>query len=66
MEMITVFNKFFFVLKKVIFSALLIYTYDSLVASINHNIPINFVTVMIVSFFDMVGMLGLILFSFIF
>lgn len=57
-------NKFFFILKKIILSSLLIYTYDSFVVS-NHMIPINFINISFVSAFGIIALFYLVLFSFI-
>ena len=57
-------NKFFLILEKVIVSAILIYTYDSLIFFSNHMIPINFINISLVSFFGIIGLFYLILFSF--
>ena len=58
-------NKFFFIFKKIIISALFIYAYDSLISSSSHIVPINFINIIFVSLFDVIGMFYLILFSFI-
>lgn len=59
-------NRIFLILKRIIFSTLLIYSYDLLNLSSKTIIPINFFTVFLVSFFGFFAMLGLICFSFIF
>jgi hypothetical protein len=53
-------------LKRLIFSTLLIYSYDLLNLSLRTVIPINFFTVLFVYLFGFFGMAGLICFSFIF
>lgn len=58
-------DKLFFVIKRIVMAALVIYTYDSLTI-LNTAIPINFCTLSLVSFFGMVAMIGLIFFSFLF
>lgn len=56
-------NKFFKLLKKFVFSALLIYSFDVLAVSINLSIPINFITVMLVTVFDFPAIICLVVFS---
>lgn len=51
------------VIKRVVMGALLIYTYDSL-GILSKNIPINFVTLSLVSVFGVFAMFYLVLFSF--
>ena len=50
-------------LKKVIVSALFIYAYNVMAVPINIIIPINLVTVFLVSILGIPAMIGLILFS---
>ncbi len=57
-------NKFFIFIKRFIFSALLIYSFDMLGVSLNMSIPINFFTILLVCFFDFSALFCLILFSF--
>ena len=54
---------FFKILKKVIFAAFLIYSFDIFAVSFDAVIPINFITVMLVCLFDVSAMVGLLLFS---
>ncbi len=53
-------------LKKVIASAVFLYAYNSLTFSINVVVPINFFNLLLVSFFGLPAMFGLIFFSFLF
>lgn len=50
-------------LKKVIFSAFLLYGYNLIAANFNLVIPINVITVLFVSFLGAPGMFALILFK---
>lgn len=59
-------KKLFFLIKKIVVAAILIYTYDCLALPINVIIPINIITVLLVSLFGIPAMFGLVLFSFIF
>jgi len=59
-------NKFFLILSKFIFSAILIYSFNVVVSSLNLFIPINFINILLVSVFDFVGLICLVLFSFTF
>ena len=58
-------NKFFLILSKFIFSSLLIYSFNVLVSSLDLFIPINFINILLVSVFDFIGLICLVLFSFI-
>lgn len=58
-------SKFFLVIKKIIFATFLIYSFDVFAVSLNLIIPINFITVLLVSIFDTSALLCLVLFSFI-
>lgn len=58
--------KFFNFLKKIIFSSLLIYSFDMMSTSLGFSIPINIATIFLVSFFDVSALICLILFSFTF
>ena len=53
----------FKLLKKFVFSCFFIYSFDVLAVSFHFSIPINFVNILLVSFFGVPGMIGLILFS---
>ena len=57
-------NKFFLILYKFIFSAILIYSFNVVVSSLDFFIPINFINITLVSVFDFVGLICLVLFSF--
>lgn len=50
------------ILKKVIISIIVLYGYNLLTQSFNLNIPINVITVLIITIFDGSGFLGLIAF----
>lgn len=50
-------------LKKVIFSAFLLYGYNIIAANFNLVIPINVITILLVSFLGAPGMFALILFK---
>ena len=57
-------NKFFLFVKNFIFSAIFIYAYDSIVFY-DHTIAINMFNVIFVSYFGFIGMIYLVLFSFV-
>ena len=57
-------NKFFLILSKIIFSSLLIYSFNVVVSSLNLFIQINFFNIFLVSIFDFIGLICLLLFSF--
>lgn len=59
-------KKIFFVIRKIVVAALIIYTYNSLAPSTNVFIPINILNVFLVSCFGVVAMFELIIFSFFF
>lgn len=59
-------KRVFNLIRKIILSAIIIYAYDSIALPMNIIIPINAVTVLLVSLFGIPAMFGLILFSFIF
>ncbi len=50
------------ILKKVIVSVIVLYGYNLLTQSFNLNIPINVITVAIITIFDGSGFLGLVAF----
>lgn len=56
-------NLLFRIIKKVIVAALLIYSFDVFTVSLGCSIPINFITVFLVSIFDFSGLICLFLFS---
>lgn len=53
-------KKLFKVMKKVVIAGLVIYTYNVLAVSINATIPINFVTLSLVTFLGIPSLVGLI------
>lgn len=55
-------KKLFKIIKKIIFSILILYGYNLATQSFNLNIPINIFTVLIVSMFDGIGFLALVAF----
>lgn len=57
------FRCLFQIIKKVIVSSLLIYSFDVFAVSLGFSIPINFVTIFVVSLFDFFGLICLFLFS---
>lgn len=59
-------KKLFFVIKKMVMAALIIYAYDSFVWPLNIIIPINFFNIILVSIFGIPAMFGLVFFSFMF
>ena len=59
-------KKMFLFFKKIVVSALIIYAYNSLAPSTNLFIPINIFNIFLVSFFGIVAMFELIVFSFFF
>ena len=57
-------NKFFLILSKFIFSAILIYSFNVVVSSLDYFIPINIINILFVSVFDFIGLIFLVLYSF--
>ena len=57
-------NKFFLIIKKIVVSALMLYSFNVIVSSLNLSIPINFINIMLVSIFDFFALVCLIIFSF--
>ena len=55
-------NKLFKIFKKLILSILILYGYNIVTQSFNLNIPINIYTILIITFFDGFGFLGLVSF----
>lgn len=53
----------FKVLKRVILGCLLLYIYNYFAVNYSLSIPINFITIPIVSLFDIIGLIGLIIFK---
>lgn len=56
----------FGMVKKIIVATLLIYSFDVFVVSFGFSIPINLITVSLVSVFDFLGLICLFLFLFTF
>ena len=50
------------IIKKIIISIIVLYGYNMVTQSFNLNIPINIITVMIITIFDGSGFLGLVAF----
>ena len=59
-------NKFFLIIKRIVVSALMLYSFNVIVSSLDFSIPINFINIALVSIFDVFAMLCLIVFSFTF
>lgn len=57
-------KKILILLQQIIFAVVLIYTYDSLSISICSIIPINFLTVSLITLFGFFAMFQLIIFSY--
>lgn len=55
--------RLFKVIKKVIVATLLIYSFDVFAVSLNLSIPINFITIALVTMFDVPALACLVLFS---
>ena len=51
-------------LKKIVVATLLIYSFDVFAVSLNLSIPINFITVFLVTLFDIPALMCLVIFSF--
>ncbi len=49
-------------IKKVVISIIVLYSYNIITQPFNLNIPINIVTIAIMTIFDMSGFLGMVLF----
>lgn len=56
-------DKIFNWLKKIVFSAFLLYGYNIIASNFNLVIPINVITILLVSFLGAPGMFALILFK---
>ena len=54
---------FFKLIKKIIVAALFIYSFDVFAVSLNLSIPINFITILLVTIFDIPALMCLVLFS---
>jgi pro-sigmaK processing inhibitor BofA len=50
------------ILKKVVIGMVLLFGYNTFLSSLNLMIPINVITVIVASFFDVPGIIGLALF----
>ena len=57
-------NKFFLIIKKIVMSTVMLYSFNVIVSSLNFSIPINFINVVLVSVFDIFALICLIVFSF--
>lgn len=57
-------NKLFSLFKRIIFAGLLLYTYDSVNVFSRGVIPINFITLLLVTVFGIPALFCLVLFSF--
>lgn len=55
-------NKILKLIKKIILSIIILYGYNIVTQSFNLNIPINIITVSIITIFDGCGFLGLVAF----
>lgn len=58
--------RFFKLIKRIIVATLLIYSFDIFAVSLNLSVPINFVTIFLVTIFDIPALMCLVLFSFTF
>jgi len=59
-------NKFFFIIKRIVVSALMLYSFNVIVSSLNFSIPINVINIILISVFDVFALMCLIVFSFTF
>ena len=50
------------ILKKVVIGMILLFGYNTFLSSLNLMIPINVITIIVASFFDVPGIIGLALF----
>ncbi len=50
------------IIKKIIIGMLLLFMYNTFLTSLNLIIPINLITILIVSLFDVPGIIGLVIF----
>lgn len=60
------FIRLFYILKKIIMSAILLYAYNRFAISFNAIIPINLLTVVSVSFLGVPMIVGLVIFNIVF
>ena len=58
--------RFFKLIKRIIVATLLIYSFDIFAVSLNLSVPINFVTIFLITIFDIPALMCLVLFSFTF
>ncbi len=56
------FRFIFKILKKVVIGMILLFGYNTFLSSLNLMIPINVITILVASFFDVPGIIGLALF----
>ena len=54
-------KKIVIIIKKVLFSILLLYTYNKIAVSFNLMIPINVITIGLLTFFDIPGIILLVI-----
>ena len=50
------------ILKKIIIGIILLFGYNTFLASLNVMIPINIVTILVVTIFDIPGIMGILIF----
>lgn len=55
-------NKLFYFLKKIIFNIILIYSINLIMVPMNVKIPLNFISIILVSFFGFPAIIGIYLF----
>lgn len=56
------FKSIFKIIKKIVISIIILYSYNIITQPFNLNIPINIVTITIMTIFDTSGFLGMVLF----
>lgn len=56
------FKLFLKILKKLVIGILILFAYNTFLSSLNLMIPINIVTILFVSLFDVPGIIGLVIF----
>ncbi len=56
------FKFLFSILKKIVVGMIILFGYNTFLSSLNLMIPINMITIVIVSLFDVPGVIGLVLF----
>ena len=52
----------FNILKKIVVGMIILFGYNTFLSSLNLMIPINLITIMVVSLFDVPGVMGLVFF----